>query len=142
MIRSMENSDLDQVMALWLQGNLDAHPFIPRDYWESNFPMVREQIAQAEVYVCQERGTIQGFAGLAGDYIAGIFVAREHRSQGVGKRLLDHAKAAHRALSLGVYEKNHRAVSFYLREGFRASSRQVEEATGEMEYTMTWRAEE
>ena len=41
MIRMFDACDLDQVMELWLNGNIEAHDFIPRNYWESNAPMVR-----------------------------------------------------------------------------------------------------
>lgn len=45
----------------------------------------------------------------------------------------------HSTLSLGVYQKNKRAVSFYLREGFSILSEELDEATGETEYTMIWK---
>lgn len=34
MIRMFDARDLDQVMELWLNGNIEAHDFIPRNYWE------------------------------------------------------------------------------------------------------------
>lgn len=74
-------------MKLWLSGNVDAHPFIPKEYWESNFSMVEEQILQAEVFLCETDGEIQGFIGIVGNYIAGIFVDKKYRSLGIGKQL-------------------------------------------------------
>lgn len=109
LIRKFQKSDAEQVMKLWLSGNVDAHPFIPKEYWESNYPMVEEQILQAEVFLCEADGKIQGFIGIVGNYIAGIFVDKKYRSLGIGKQLLDHAKQEHRSLSLGVYQKNRRA---------------------------------
>ena len=35
---------------------------------------------------------IRGFVGMAGDYLAGIFVDRRSRSMGIGKTLLDYVK--------------------------------------------------
>ncbi len=64
-------------MKLWLSGNVDAHPFIPKEYWESNYSMVEEQILQAEVFLCEADGKIQGFIGIVGNYIAGIFVDKK-----------------------------------------------------------------
>ena len=43
MIRMMEDKDLDQVAAVWLSGNKEAHPFVPKQYWEENLPEVKKQ---------------------------------------------------------------------------------------------------
>lgn len=137
-IKNFQKSDTEQVMKLWLNGNIDAHPFIPKEYWISNFSAVQEQISQAEVFVYEKDGEISGFIGITDDYIAGIFVKGKHRPLGIGKQLLEYAKQMHPALSLNVYEKNQRAVAFYLREGFSIQSKGIDEATGETEYTMTW----
>lgn len=82
---------------------------------------------------------LAGFIGLAGDYIAGIFVEAEEQSRGVGKQLLVRAKQDRKRLTLQVYEKNERAVHFYQREGFRVVYRDVDEDTGEAEYVMEWK---
>ena len=47
MIRTYQPADLDRLMQLWLQGNLQAHPFVPASYWEENAPDVRQQLPQA-----------------------------------------------------------------------------------------------
>lgn len=138
MIRKFQEADTRQVMQIWLKGNIDAHPFIPKEYWESNFEMVQEQLVQAEVYVFESEKSIQGFIGIADGYIAGIFVDSRYRSCGIGGQLLEYVKQTHDALSLGVYKKNKRAVLFYLREGFSMVSEQTDEDTGEIEYTMGW----
>ena len=95
MIRKFHEADLDAVMALWLDANLQAHPFVPGDYWRDHFEEVRQALPEAEVYVSEngETAEIEGFIGLSGSYIAGIFVRSQSRSQGIGKQLLDQAKA-------------------------------------------------
>ena len=62
--------------------------------------------------------------------IAGLFVAKPERSRGVGKQLLDAAKAAHDYLELRVYAENWPAVKFYYREGFTLCSQDVDGSTG------------
>ncbi len=42
------------------------------------------------------------------------------------------------AFSLNVYQKNRRAVNFYLREGLSIVSKEIDEDTGETDYTMAW----
>ena len=140
MIRSFQTSDIGQVMEIWRSGNEQAHPFIPKSYWSAHIPAVRQAIAQAEVYVYETGGSIQGFLGLIDDYIAGIFVDQTYRSLGIGTKLLDFVKSGRSALSLNVYQKNTRAVSFYLRAGFSVRSEGWDEAVGERDYTMVWQA--
>lgn len=139
MIRKFQTTDTDLVMQLWLGGNADAHSFIPKEYWQSHFTEVQKDLLQAKVYVCDTDGKIQGFIGMIDNYIAGIFVDKNCRSQGIGRQLLLYVKQRQDTLSLNVYQKNTRAVSFYLREGFSVRSEAVDEATGEKEYTMTWK---
>ena len=139
MIRRLQKADVDRVMALWLDTNLKAHDFVPAAYWRSNFEPVKEMLPQAEVYVYENAGEIQGFVGLSGEYIEGIFVSGEMQSQGIGKRLLDHMKAIKDTLHLSVYQKNTRAIRFYQREGFVIQREGLDESAGEKEYTMLWR---
>lgn len=84
MIRRMEAADLDAAAEIWLASNLDAHDFIPAEYWRGNFQAVKAQLPEAEVYVCEEDGRLSGSSGLEGEYIAGLFVAKPDRSRGVG----------------------------------------------------------
>lgn len=139
MIRRFQKSDTGQVMQIWLSGNEEAHSFIPKGYWQSHFSMVQEQLTQAEVFVYETDKIIKGFVGMTEEYIAGIFVDRTYRSLGIGTQLLEYVKQLHDTLTLGVYEKNKRAVAFYVREGFSIVSKEFDEATGEMEYTMVWK---
>lgn len=138
MIREFQMSDTAQIMKLWLFGNMDAHPFVPEEYWRSHFNEVQEALLQAKVFVYDIDGTIKGFMGIIEDYIAGIFVDKNYRSTGIGTRLLAYAKQKYDTLSLGVYQKNLRAVAFYHREGFSVLSEGTDEDTGEKEYTMFW----
>lgn len=79
-----------------------------------------------------------GFVGMENHYIAGIFVKKQMQSKGIGKLLLGTCKKASSELSLHVYEKNKRAVKFYMGEGFKLLEKQVDEHTGEVEYFMKW----
>ena len=71
----------------------------------------------------------------------GLFVKETVQSNGIGKRLLDHAKRGKTELHLGVYQKNVRAVRFYLRENFLIQAEEIDEDTGEKEYIMRWENE-
>ncbi len=129
MIRKLRENDLAAVIEIWLDSNIKAHYFIPKEYWISNYPAVKEMLPQAEVYVYEEEDTQQiiGFIGLTENYIAGIFVQENAQSRGIGKRLLNYVKEIKTNLSLSVYQKNMRAISFYQREQFIIQSKNIDD---------------
>ena len=138
MIREFQRDDINKVADIWLDTNIKAHNFIPAEYWKSNFKSVKEALLLAEVYVYEYDTEIQGFIGMNGEYIEGVFVSDEYQSQGIGARLLNYIKNNRDKLSLSVYQKNSRAISFYKREGFEIQHSGLDEATGEKDYVMTW----
>lgn len=140
MVREFKEDDINRVMELWLEANRQAHDFISARYWESNFEAVKEMLPQAELFVFEKdsNGEIQGFVGLEQNYIAGIFVRDEVRSKGIGHQLLEHIKARKNHLTLHVYQKNKRAITFYQREAFQIQRETMDQATGEKELLMVW----
>lgn len=138
MIRKLQNVDINKVVDIWLKTNLEAHDFIPGQYWTSNYEAVKKMLPQAEVYVYEDNKIIQGFVGVRDEYIEGIFVSGKMQSHGIGKVLLDYIKDKKARLQLNVYQKNVRAMSFYQREGFTIQSEGLDEFTGEKEYVMEW----
>lgn len=138
MIRALQKADIERVAEIWLDSNLKAHHFIPEQYWKSNFGLVKEMLSQAEVYVYEEDRDIQGFTGLNGEYIEGIFVSAVMQSQGIGKMLLYYVKSKKEKLLLNAYQKNVRAINFYRREGFQIQCEGLDEITGEKDYVMIW----
>lgn len=138
MIREFQISDTQIVMQLWLAGNEDAHSFIAKEYWKANFEEVEKQLLKADIFVYDLNGEIKGFIGLMDEYIAGIFVDKAYRSQGIGRQLLEYVKQLHSTLSLNVYQKNERALRFYRENRFTIVSKQNDEHTGEIEFTMIW----
>jgi putative acetyltransferase len=120
MIRKMVPADIDTIMSIWLAGNLDAHSFIPASYWHRQFSAVKTAIQQATVYCyCDTNDKILGFIGLTDNYIAGLFVSKGFRRQGIGKQLSNAAKQDNKHLELDAYLANHNAISFYQQNGFK-----------------------
>ena len=115
MIRHLNETDLTEILSVWLNTNLQAHSFIPAEYWKENYDIVKQMLPQAEVYVYEQNGHIAGFIGLMEQEIAGLFVQDTLQSKGIGKQLLDYVKKRKSCLTLHVYRKNQRAVQFYLR---------------------------
>ena len=138
MIRPFKTEDLDDVMRIWLDTNVKTHEYIAEKYWMDNFAMVRKMIPNSEVYVFDDGSEIQAFVGIVNGYIAGIFVTESMQSKGIGKQLLEMCKEHYSKLTLNVYEKNQRAISFYMREGFSVKGKQVDKKTGEAEMLLCW----
>ena len=138
MVRELRKEDINKVADIWLDTNIKAHSFIPAQYWKGNFELVKELLSQATVYVYEDNNGIQGFIGLNGEYVEGIFVSDKMQSQGIGEILLNYAKDRRHKLLLNVYQKNTRAIAFYQREKFVIQYGSLDEATGEKEYVMVW----
>lgn len=140
MIRVFNENDLYAVMQIWFDTNVITHNFISKNYWIDNYDMVKEILPQAEVYVYENEITnqIEGFIGLTNNYIAGLFVKESAQSKGIGKQLLDYAKNVKENMTLNVYEKNDRAIKFYMREQFRIHSKNIDANTDEQELIMVW----
>ena len=140
MIRKCVDSDIDAVMQIWLNTNIQAHSFISPDYWKNNFDVVKEMLPLAEIYVYEDdcAKQIDGFIGLNDNHIEGIFVKETMQSKGIGKQLLDYVKEFETTLRLNVYQKNKKAIQFYLREKFIVQSENVDENSGEKEFIMVW----
>ncbi len=141
MIEILSKKDTAAATRIWLVENVNAHGFIPREYWEANRSALEENKGGADIYSFTENGEIRGFMGLSNGYVAGIFVSGKYQSSGIGKKLLDFAKSKNDALELDVYEKNTRAIKFYERNGFSEKSRGISAETGETEIRMVWRRE-
>lgn len=124
MIREFKETDLNNIMKLWLGTNISAHDFIEEEYWKSNYQQVSQMMPKATIYIYEEN-TIEGFIGLSGNYIAGLFVESNSQSKGIGKALLDHIKSSNEELVLHVFRKNERAVQYYLREGFLSRTKSL-----------------
>jgi putative acetyltransferase len=87
------------------------HEDVPRYFREDLFPAAR-------VWVAQRGDRIEGFLAQRDGLIAALYLAPPARGQGVGRGLLDRAKAASNALELWTFVANSGAQRFYAREGF------------------------
>ena len=43
---------MQTVLDIWLSSNLQAHSFIPADYWKKNLSLLRDALPKSEVYLC------------------------------------------------------------------------------------------
>lgn len=139
MIREFKQTDIDNVMEIWLTENIKAHNFIPKEYWEKNFEYVKKVLPNAEIYVYLEDERIVGFIGLNDNYIEGIFIDSKCQYKGIGTALLNKAKKLKDELTLSAYKKNTKAIQFYLKNGFKIVEENIEEENDEVEYIILWK---
>lgn len=144
MIRKFKEEDTTKVMAIWTKGNFEAHSFIDKDYWLLNYNKVKDEyLKKSETYVYTENNEIKGFISiLNNEYIGALFIKREYRKQGIGRKLINFVKDKYDKLTLNVYEKNINAILFYTKLGFINQKIQIDDKTNEKEYVMEWKKEE
>lgn len=138
MIRNLENKDIDQVMDIWIKTNIKTHNYIEKEYWENNLEDVKFAILNSDVYVFESENTILGFIGIVDGYIAGIFVKEDMQNKGIGKQLINKCKNKYNNLTLRVYERNKKAINFYIREGFKTVNTEIDKQTSQRELLMRW----
>lgn len=144
MIRKFKEEDTTAVMTIWTKGNFEAHSFIDKDYWLLNYNKVKDEyLKKSETYVYTENNEIKGFISiLNNEYIGALFVRKEYRKQGIGRKLINFVKDKYDKLTLNVYEKNINAILFYTKLGFINQKIQIDDKTNEKEYVMEWKKEE
>lgn len=138
MISKFKIEHLSDIMYIWLRSNTQAHAFIPESYWIEMMPEVEKILPLANIYVYWHGDKIVGFIGLNGTHIEGIFVDPGYQSHGYGKELLNSIKTMSNTLTLNVYDKNTRAKSFYIREGFEIIEESMDSSTHENDLLMKW----
>ena len=137
-LNSFSDRDLEQLAQIWLNGNLQAHSFIPAQYWENQFVNIKKMLPEANIFVYRNNETIIGFLGELDGYIAGLFVDMNYRNQGVGSRLINYLKQINDKLTLSVYVDNINAVNFYENKDFIIDSVGMDTETESNEYHMIW----
>jgi putative acetyltransferase len=130
-IRQYRPEDKEAVLAVWYDSARIAHPFWTSERFDHERQAIGEQfLLAAETYVCEHTGAVVGFISLLGVEVGGLFVAPRCQRQGIGRALMDQARATRDHLELDVFEENLIGRSFYMRYGFRVVGGRVEETTG------------
>ncbi|MDO8907562.1 MAG: N-acetyltransferase [Pseudohongiella sp.] len=139
MIRKFKQTDLDQVLAIWLTASIEAHSFIEPEFWEAKVSDMRDvYIPASETFVWEHEDKIAGFYSLCGDTLAAIFVDIALQGKGLGTALLDDARSRRDSLQLSVYKENVSSLKFYEKYGFTSLGEQVDEHTGHIELIMRY----
>ncbi|MCP3941840.1 MAG: N-acetyltransferase [Desulfobacteraceae bacterium] len=139
MIRRFKQSDMEQILQIWLSASQKAHDFIKKDFWESKVDDMRDiYLPASETYVYDEGGTIKGFVSLYEETLAAMFVSMVDQGRGIGKQLMVKAKQVRENLSLSVYKENNKSIEFYKKCGFKIKLEQIDGHTGMSELLMVF----
>ena len=138
MIRNLKNDDIDIVMELWKDSTIEAQNFIPDSYWLENYDNVKNNyLPNSDTYVYEEDGEIKGFVSLIENIFIGGLLDSQRKK--IGSVILDFLKERNDKLQLTVYDKNERAMKFYLKSGFKILNTEIDKKTREKEHLMEWR---
>ena len=133
MIRPFQTDDTDTIVSIWRDASALAHSFLPAAFIEQEADALRNiYLVHAETSVIEVDGTIVGFVSLVDDELAGLFLRPAFHGRGLGRAMVDFAKAQKGPLRVEVFENNHIGRKFYASYGFRGDETFVHEASGEV----------
>lgn len=140
MIRRLLPGEMDKLIEIWLASTIQAHPFISESYWHESESIVRNvYIPQSATWVFMQQDKMVGFISvLDSRFVGALFVSEPFIGQGIGQALMEHVKTHYPSLSLEVYQKNHRAVHFYHKQGFRIEESAWQNETHHPTWIMSW----
>ena len=123
------------VCATIINDYIDATEWLPRtlNHADVEALFVPSLLEARTLFVAEEAGVITGYLSMSNDgFVPALYLRPGGRGKGVGKMLLDAAKAAHpEGLELTVFERNTDALRFYEREGFHEDFSRRDTATEE-----------
>jgi ribosomal protein S18 acetylase RimI-like enzyme len=121
-VEKASTGDADEIATLYLASRADALPYLSRVHTDNEVhTWIRNVVlTQGETWVARLTGSIVGFMALVGNDVDQLYVLPGYYRRGVGRKLLDLAKARSPSrLLLYTFQRNGRARAFYESQGFR-----------------------
>ncbi|MBY4675777.1 GNAT family N-acetyltransferase [Marinobacterium sp. CAU 1594] len=124
-VSAVNKDEYPVLVDLWEASVRTTHDFLSESDIQFYKPLILEQYLDAvELRVARDpSGKILGFIGVASGNIEMLFIAPEHRHQGIGRLLVEHVRVNFAAKKVDVNEQNPQAVAFYKQLGFREVGR-------------------
>lgn len=131
MIREYQSTDCDDVLNVWARASALAHPFLSQEFLERERHMIPSvYLPKAETWVWESGGQVVGFISLLGNEIGAVFVDPECHRTGIGRALIDRARALRADLEVEVFGRNLLGRAFYAKLGFELMYPKVHHHTG------------
>ncbi len=139
-VRPYAPADLAPVLLAWEEASKIAHPFLTPEFIAQERTNIADiYMPNAETWVADCDGRVVAFIALVGNEVGGLFAHPEVHGQGVGRALMDKAKALRDDLEVEVFEANPIGRAFYAKAGFEPLSKAVHEETGQMALRLIYR---
>lgn len=125
-IRRATTNDGPTLVDIWLRSVRATHTFLSEADIQSLLPHVKEYLSSEAsdlLVLCSRNGVCIGFMGMTGNKMDSLFLAPEYQGCGCGRRLVEHAHALHKELTVDVNEQNPAALRFYQKCGFKVEGR-------------------
>lgn len=131
-IITADRSYYGKLAEIWAASVAATHSFLPEDFIPTYKPLVvRDFFPAVQLFaLVDESGEIIGFSGNSDNQLEMLFVHPNYFGMGGGSLLLEHAVNEKGVTKVDVNEQNTGAVSFYLKKGFRVSSRSETDGQG------------
>ena len=131
MIRKYQPADGEDVLNVWARASALAHPFLSQDFLERERHRIPDvYLPKAETWVWEADGHVVGFISLLGNEVGAIFVDPAFHRSGIGRKLMDRARALRGELEVEVFERNLLGRAFYAKLGFEIMRQKVHNQTG------------
>ena len=119
MIRPFRPADVEGIVEVWSEATRVAHAFLKDEFIVREERAIREEyLREADTWVWDGSGRIDGFISLLGNEIGGLFVRPSIHRCGVGTALIEHALTLQESLEVEVFARNDIGRAFYRRRGF------------------------
>lgn len=130
-LRPGQAADHAALVELWRRSVEASHDFLAPGAVEEIEAEVRRALAAvAELWLVEAGAGPLAFLGCTGPHVDMLFVTPGYFRQGLGTRLLDHARALHGPLAVEVNEANAGACAFYRARGFVLTGRSPVDSEG------------
>ncbi|HEX8703055.1 MAG TPA: acetyltransferase [Myxococcaceae bacterium] len=118
-LRSSTLADVDAMFRVWHDAVRATHHFLTEEDIAFYATMVREQyLPSAALTVAVDGGQVVGFLGVTGAKLDALFIDPAVHGRGIGRQMVEFARAGHDLMDVDVNEANHSACAFYERMGF------------------------
>jgi putative acetyltransferase len=118
-------------MRVWAAASAVAHPFLSEEFLErERHEIPNVHLPNAETWVWEASGRVVGFIALLGNEVGAIFVDPTVHRSGIGRALMDRARASRGELEVEVFKANTIGRAFYASYGFEPMREAVHGPTG------------